>query len=291
MIPPRNLSLLANRLARAGSRRLPEVVLERDYCLAWFLVALSRTPLRERLVFKGGTALRRCYFGDYRFSEDLDFSALPEVPTGAAMEEAILQACSAAARLLDEYTPVEISCERYTEKEPHPGGQEAFSIRARFPWHRQPHTRVIVEASVDEPVLMPAQRRAVIHEYGEPLDTEMNVYSLEEIVAEKLRAILQHAQKLEHRGWSRSRARDYYDLWRVLHRYRGEMHLGDFRSFLTKKCAIRQVSFAGPDDFFEPTMLAYVERTWETWLGPLVADLPPFDLVVKELRPQIVALL
>lgn len=40
MIPPRNLSLLANRLARAGGRRLPEAVLERDYCLAWFLVAL-----------------------------------------------------------------------------------------------------------------------------------------------------------------------------------------------------------------------------------------------------------
>ena len=74
MIPPRNLSLLANRLARAGGRRLPEAVLERDYCLAWFLVALSRTPLRDRLTFKGGTALKRCYFGDYRFSEDLDFT-------------------------------------------------------------------------------------------------------------------------------------------------------------------------------------------------------------------------
>jgi hypothetical protein len=34
-------------------------------------------------------------------------------------------------KLLDEYAPVEISCERYTEKEPHPGGQEAFTIRDR----------------------------------------------------------------------------------------------------------------------------------------------------------------
>ena len=287
------MKLLRSRLEEARKRLgIPWEVLERDYLLSWVLAGIGQVEsLKGTLVFKGGTALKKCYFGDYRFSEDLDFSALPDVPTGAAMEEAIRQACSAAARLLDEYTPVEISCERYTEKEPHPGGQEAFSIRARFPWHRQPHTRVIVEASVDEPVLMPARRRAVIHEYGEPLDAQMNVYSLEEIVAEKLRAILQHAQKLEHRGWSRSRARDYYDLWRVLYRYRGEMQLGDFRSFLTKKCAIRQVSFAGPDDFFEPTMLAYVERTWETWLGPLVADLPPFDLVVKELRPQIVALL
>src|SRR3990167_2389949 len=31
MIPQRNLSLLSNRLARAGGRRIPEAVLERDY--------------------------------------------------------------------------------------------------------------------------------------------------------------------------------------------------------------------------------------------------------------------
>jgi hypothetical protein len=130
----------------------------------------------------------------------------------------------------------------------------------------------------------------VIHEHGEPLDAEMSVYALEEIVAEKLRAILQHAEKLEHRGWSRSRARDYYDRWRVLQTYRDEMRFDDFRTFLAKKCAVRQVAFNGPDAFLEPTLLAYVERTWENWLGPLVVDLPPFDLVIEELRPQIEAL-
>ncbi len=31
MIPQRNLSRLSNRLARAGGRRIPEAVLERDY--------------------------------------------------------------------------------------------------------------------------------------------------------------------------------------------------------------------------------------------------------------------
>ena len=74
MIPQRNISLLSNRLARQGGRRIPESILERDYCLAWFLVGLSRSPLFKFLVFKGGTALKRCYFGNYRFSEDLDFS-------------------------------------------------------------------------------------------------------------------------------------------------------------------------------------------------------------------------
>jgi hypothetical protein len=86
MIHPRYLSLLANRLAEGGGRRLPEAVLERDYCLAWFLVALSRTPLRRRLAFKGGTAIKRCYFGDYRFSEDLDFT-LADVRDELAVKE------------------------------------------------------------------------------------------------------------------------------------------------------------------------------------------------------------
>jgi predicted nucleotidyltransferase component of viral defense system len=80
MIPQRNLSLLSNRLARGGGRRIPEAVLERDYCLAWFLIGLSRMPLRELVAFKGGTALKRCYFGDYRFSEDLDFTLTADVP-------------------------------------------------------------------------------------------------------------------------------------------------------------------------------------------------------------------
>ncbi len=55
MIPRRNISLLSNRLAKAGGSRIPEAVLERDYCLAWFLVGLSRSPLRDVLAFKGGT--------------------------------------------------------------------------------------------------------------------------------------------------------------------------------------------------------------------------------------------
>jgi hypothetical protein len=162
------------------------------------------------------------------------------------MEQAIQDTCGAAAALLDEYAPVDIACERYTEKDLHPGGQEAFTIRARLPWHRQLHTRVMIEVTVDEKVLKPVQNRKVIHEYGEPVEVQVQVYALEEIVAEKLRAILQHIEKLHERGWSRSRARDYYDLWRVMGTYRDQMDLSDFVSFLREKCAVRNVSFDGP---------------------------------------------
>jgi predicted nucleotidyltransferase component of viral defense system len=56
-----------------GGRRIPESVLERDYCVVWFLVGLSQSRLGQLLIFKGGTALKCCHFGNYRFSEDLDF--------------------------------------------------------------------------------------------------------------------------------------------------------------------------------------------------------------------------
>jgi hypothetical protein len=80
LIPQRNISLLSNRLAAGGGRRIREDVLERDYCLAWFLCALSQSDLGPVLAFKGGTALKRCYFADYRFSEDLDFTLREPVP-------------------------------------------------------------------------------------------------------------------------------------------------------------------------------------------------------------------
>jgi predicted nucleotidyltransferase component of viral defense system len=54
---------------------IPWEVLERDYLLSWILAGIGETAtLRNTLVFKGGTALKKCWFGDYRFSEDVDFS-------------------------------------------------------------------------------------------------------------------------------------------------------------------------------------------------------------------------
>jgi predicted nucleotidyltransferase component of viral defense system len=283
---------LRTRLLEARRRlALPWEVLERDYLLSWLLAGIAEVePLRRTLVLKGGTALKKCYFGDYRFSVDLDFSGVEGVPTGKAMDGAMRELCTAATALLDPYAPVEMASERYTEKEPHPTGQEAFTVRARLPWHKEPQTRVMIETTVDEEILRPAPMRGIIHEYGEPLESEVRVYGPEEIVAEKLRAILQHVEKLEERGWSRSRARDYYDLWRVLGTYQAGMDLSDFDALVRRKCAARQVDFDGPEDFFQEAILAHLERTWSQWLGPLVPELPSFPTVMNELRPAVAGL-
>jgi predicted nucleotidyltransferase component of viral defense system len=267
-------------------------VLERDYLLSWILAGINQVDaLRGTLVFKGGTALKKCYFGDYRFSEDLDFTAIGSVPMGTEMESAIRDACAAAMKLLDPYAPVEIVCERHTERDPHPAGQEAFDIRARFPWHRRPQTNVMIETSMDEKVLKPTVRRSVLHDYGEPFEVQVTVYSLEEIVAEKLRFILQHMRLLERRGWVRSRARDYYDLWRILGTYRDRVAVSDFPMFLHEKCALKGVTFSGTESFFPEALLLTAEKTWTQWLGSLVPNLPPYKTVIEDLRPRITELL
>ena len=206
------------------------------------------------------------------------------------MERLVRESCQATVRLLGEYAPVEVVCERYTGGEPHPGGQEAFTIRARLPWHSRLHTRVTVEVTVDEPILWPVENRGVIHEYDEPLEAQVQVYSLEEVVAEKLRALLQHSATLSRRGWSRSRARDYYDIWRVLGAYKDRIDLTGFESLLRQKCAVRDVGFEGVEDLFPDHMIAYVAGTWDQSLGLLVPGLPTFETVIEELRPQVAAL-
>ena len=272
------------RAASQGAGQ-PLPVIELDYAQSWILAGISRVPaLSDSLVFKGGTALKKCYFGDYRFSEDLDFSGLGGTPCGAEMDELVGEACEVAANLLDEHDPVEITYRRYTERRPHPGGQQAFDIYPRFSWQRQPSMRVRVEITMDEPVLRPVERRPIIHGYGEALNTDIQVYALEEIVAEKLRAILQQTRRMEERTWFRSRARDYYDIWRIMKDFRDHVDLADFDALLSAKCDVRDVSYAGPEDFFADEMVSDVVAGWEDSLGPLVSALPRIETVVRDLR-------
>ena len=51
--------------------------IEKDYILSWILQGISQhQELSKAIVFKGGTVLKKVYFEDYRFSEDLDYTLL-----------------------------------------------------------------------------------------------------------------------------------------------------------------------------------------------------------------------
>jgi len=64
--------LQAQRLAIKNNIS-PEII-EKDYFIELLLFYFSKnSSLCENFVFRGGTALKKVYFPEYRFSEDLDF--------------------------------------------------------------------------------------------------------------------------------------------------------------------------------------------------------------------------
>jgi predicted nucleotidyltransferase component of viral defense system len=278
--------LLKTRLQEQEKKtKAPWDKIEQDYVLSWILEGISLVPeLNQRLVFKGGTCLRKCYFGDYRFSEDLDFSAKDGSIT-EALPSLMNKACELAMAKLQSFGEnVIFRCDPYIEKRPHPEGQQAFVIQARLPWHRDFYTKVYAEISVSELILLPAVPSKIIHPYGENLDGFVQTYPLEEIFAEKIRALLQFAKKLHERGWGRSRVRDYYDLWKILTTYGTSLNLNLVPSLVQKKCDHKGVVFNGLDDVFQEKLLLNVEKEWEIWLADIVPDLPNKDRVLGDLK-------
>jgi hypothetical protein len=56
----------------AAERNLTAIVVEKDYWVCWMLGTLFSGPLRDAMVFKGGTSLSKVYGAIQRFSEDID---------------------------------------------------------------------------------------------------------------------------------------------------------------------------------------------------------------------------
>lgn len=56
----------------AAQRGLTEQIVEKDFWVCWVLKQLFDSPLKDRLIFKGGTSLSKVYSLIERFSEDID---------------------------------------------------------------------------------------------------------------------------------------------------------------------------------------------------------------------------
>ena len=186
MIPQRNISLISNTLMSAGGRRIPEAVIERDYVLAWFLTGLAGHPLREVLAFKGGTALRRCWFEDYRFSEDLDFTLTRPITL-----EKILAGLSEIFATVAADSGLRIAFDR----EDRHGHQNSHTFYLRYQGPLPAANDVKVDITINEVLCFPLQDRPIQRTYDSfddlPEGPTVKVYAIEEIAVEKLLALRQ----------------------------------------------------------------------------------------------------
>lgn len=227
MIPQRDLSLLSNRLAERGGRRIPEAVLERDYCLSWVLVGLSQSPLKDRLAFKGGTALKKCYFEDYRFSEDLDFTLTEETSW-----EEIELGLGAAFEETHKGSGVEIRLDRLDRHSP--ANSHTFYLAYEGPLPGGAGKTVKTDITIRERIVLPLEERPVLRGYEEYRDLPegacIRVYSLDEVAVEKTVALLDRA---------RNEPRDLYDLWFVT--VNGHVTLPDLLDPIARKAGVSRI--------------------------------------------------
>jgi len=275
MIPQRDLSLLSNRLARKGGRRIPEAVLEKDYCLSWFLVGMSATPLREILTFKGGTAIKKCYIPDYRFSEDLDFTLREETAF-----ETIRGHLDEAFGRAEEASGVKIGFSRY-DRHSHENSH-TFYLAYEGPLPGASGKEVKVDITIRERVVFPVEALPVLKAYTEyrdlPTNAMIGVYSLKEIAAEKIIALFDPA---------RNEPRDLYDLWHLTGN--GLVRPADLIDAVTAKAAFRSRTLTNAKDVFQRKE-ARLRKLWAVRLSTQMADLPEFDevyrAVTKALRKE-----
>ncbi|HBO33123.1 MAG TPA: hypothetical protein DD636_00010 [Anaerolineaceae bacterium] len=270
-------------------KHVQQYIVEKDYALSYLLAAIVQTGnLGENLVLKGGTALKKLYFADYRFSEDLDYSTKVMGPI-KQIDEQMKTVVQFMGETLNQHGPFQVTLEPLVLKQPHPGDQKAYLVRVQFPEQRQVLCRLKVEITVDEPILTQVEIRPVLHGFAEDMDVKIPVYSLSEITAEKLRALLQSKVRLRERGWGASRVcRDYFDLWNLLQI--PELKSPDLIPLLNQKCVVRDVAYTSPDDFVSEDLLSVARNEWAQQLLPFVPDAPPAAELLSQVQPLILSI-
>ena len=103
----------------AGREKVRDTQIEKDYVITWLLWGIAQQNLlKTNMVFKGGTVLKKAYFEDYRFSEDLDFTLI------SALDNAqIRTAFNQALELIEEESAIRLKA---SEFEQHQSGSIAF---------------------------------------------------------------------------------------------------------------------------------------------------------------------
>ena len=247
----------------AGEWSTDPMLVDLDYVLGCYLSQWYRgEQVTKRLRFKGGTCLRKCYYPDYRFSEDLDFSAESQI----SIRDIQALAADTIANVSDTFgidlqakpARFEVVDDEY--------GFESYQVRLYYhgPLRRGGDPRAIrIDISQREYFGFPAIQKEIIHPYGDhQLISRIHLpcYDLREMIAEKLRAMS------GQRKYAISR--DLFDVYQLLRRE--ELILTDVQPILAMKSEVKNVPMSNLKPDFLRTRKAEFKLDWERNLLHLI---------------------
>jgi len=167
------------------SLKYPLAIAEKDYFLAVVSKIIFDSAMKEKLIFKGGTALHHVYLPQLRFSEDLDFSSSTnKIELGEVKN------------IFADYNFFEIKKDYVSENT-----VKIEKLQYAGPLG-QPNS-LKVEIDFSQNVILPPLEMQYKNIYG--VDTKVRVMDIREIMAEKIRAMS-----------DRARYRDYYDFAMII---------------------------------------------------------------------------
>jgi len=244
---------------KARTFKVPISSIERDYAQSWLLAHLPK------MAFKGGTGIRKAYIDNYRFSDDLDFTLL-EHSTFSDLESKIQKAIqetrnASGISFLDDLKSEEVK------------NGYVFNIYFRILRTSGDPLKIKMDITKkeNEIIFNPVQKRNILHIYSDKISEQINVYTLEEMFAEKVRSLFE-----------RTRPRDLYDVW-----YLNQKMTFD-KPLFQEKCKYKKV---------EPNIEELIdkkpnyEKTWKASLQHQLPELPPatdvFDNVIDFLKKML----
>jgi predicted nucleotidyltransferase component of viral defense system len=256
-------------LDRAASWKLRPDVVELLAGLA------SVATMRATWILKGGTCIKKCYVETYRFSEDLDFSLLPDAPyTADALRAAITAMTSAAADLSGVRFPTDaITVRERRDKLDRP----TFEGRVGYigPLAIPTVPRVLLDITRHEPVLDPPAEQTPFHPYPDAAHDDLSVltYSPDELLAEKVRAL-----------YERTRPRDLYDVVYLLENLPQTFDLSRAHALLKQKCDAKNLTRPDLSLLLRTVQDAQELRTeWGNMLAHQLPELPDLDVFLPRL--------
>jgi predicted nucleotidyltransferase component of viral defense system len=185
----------------AAQKGLVKSTIDKDWALGHFIDAIFSIPeFRQKLIFKGGTCLKKCYMDDYLFSEDLDFTSTDKdfKLTGKHLTD--------ITALLKERVEMATHFESLKElryKDQHTGYEAIIKFWGSYhqrnespPPPQRWQTKVKIEIILYELVLFPVSKRDVTHNYSDKLTEnalQIPCYRIEEVLAEKMRSLIQRS--------------------------------------------------------------------------------------------------
>jgi predicted nucleotidyltransferase component of viral defense system len=187
-------------LATAQQKGIPETYIEKDY---WVTLALNRiftADIGKEAVFKGGTALSKCYNIIERFSEDIDMVILRNnTETGNQLKAKIKKISNIVAKTLPEIEVdgitnkmgmIRKTAHSYQKTFEGEFGQVRDIIIVESTWlgSFEPYTKATVSSFVAE-MMMANNQEELIEEYKlNPF--EVQVLSLERTLCEKIMSLM-----------------------------------------------------------------------------------------------------